>query len=625
MIFGFFVNLKLRVKLLLAFGSLLILTLVLVLIFFQILRKVDSYWLASDEIDGVNIHLMEMDASISNFIHEGFKNDDFQKEGTSKFLDSYSSHQLQLNEGLSSLEKMAIFKSSTDSISVMLDNLSPKVDNLILQLGKRGFKDFGLEGELREAIHRVEKSPYSYSKVDMLTLRRHEKDFFLRKDLKYREEFNKKVNEFIQFISNESNPNADAERISILENLNLYKKKFNQAVASDSTIGLKENEGVKGSIYSDLDNLKNTIKNLRSAIKITTTEYKESSSNTLLIVFFAELLLCVVLAILYSDLITTAIKQILRVMSVLSEGNFPAKLIVKSGEEIGKTKMAFNQLLDRIQAAVEFSKSLGEGNLKTVYDDRFKGDIFAKSLVKMQEQLLLAHESQSKASWKNYGAAQMNDILKNENEDLNILGDKILKLLVTYLGANQGALYVFIKNESEQFLERLSTYAYDKKRFVSNRVEIGSGQVGQCFLENNPVILNDIPSDYIKITSGMGEATPRSLVIIPITINGNATGVIELASFEIFQDYKIKFLKDIGESIASILHNKNVNANTVKLLGEAREREQQLREQEEELRQNAEEVLAVQEQMMRQKNELEKEVKLLKLIIIEQGLEARLN
>jgi septal ring factor EnvC (AmiA/AmiB activator) len=121
-----------------------------------------------------------------------------------------------------------------------------------------------------------------------------------------------------------------------------------------------------------------------------------------------------------------------------------------------------------------------------------------------------------------------------------------------------------------------------------------------------------VPGDYIKITSGLGEATPRFVVIVPLIIQSRVMGVMELASFEVMESYKIDFLKKISENIASILLNKKINTETSQLLAEAKEKEQRLAAQEEELRQNAEEMQAVQEQMERQQRELEKEIQKLK-------------
>jgi GAF domain-containing protein len=77
--------------------------------------------------------------------------------------------------------------------------------------------------------------------------------------------------------------------------------------------------------------------------------------------------------------------------------------------------------------------------------------------------------------------------------------------------------------------------------------------VGRCVQEGNTIFMTDIPEDYIKIKSGLGEDNPRSLLIVPIRLNEKIIGVIEIASLEIFQDFQIEFVERIGSSIASSL------------------------------------------------------------------------
>ncbi len=135
----------------------------------------------------------------------------------------------------------------------------------------------------------------------------------------------------------------------------------------------------------------------------------------------------------------------------------------------------------------------------------------------------------------------------------------------------------------------------------------------QCALENQTIILKQIPKEYVKITSGLGEATPKNVVIIPIKLKNEALGVIELASFTILEKFQVKFIEDISENIAFLISNKlNVN-RTERHLKESEERAKILAQQDEAMRQNAEELQATQEEMYRQKRELENEINSLRL------------
>ncbi len=616
-----FINLKLRVKLLFAFGSILLLSALLFFKFFQTLDKLNAYHSVSEKVDAVNIYLLEMDAAAQYFIFEGYKDSHFHEHHKSPFVDSYTKNLGFVKDELKLIGVTELIDtvSTTKLILQSLDSLDSKFNELIHLFEDRGFKDFGLEGQLRKAIHSVENVSFQYDKADMLMLRRHEKDFFLRKDIKYQKEFNTK---FEHFISSVRSGTGGDEQASIIQNLLNYQSLFNNVVDIDTRIGLKETEGIKGAINEDLISLKGSIQSLRTYVKDRSSSFKQYAIGTLIILFVAQLSLGIILTIVYSDVITKAIKELRNAMKSLSDGIFPSKLVVKSKEEIGETKLAFNQLLDRMKAAQEFSEELGNGELKASYNSIFTDDILARSLLKMQTQLVSSSEKQDIINWTNMGMAQLNDILKMENAEIHVLGDKIVKLLVQYLNANQGAIYIVHQKASEHYAERIATYAYNKKKFVDQKIEAGQGLIGQCLLEKSTIVLTDIPTDFVKITSGLGEAVPSFVIIIPLVAQTKMQGVLELASFQKLHPYQIQFLEKIAENIASILSNKKINSETSRLLNEAQQRATQLASQEEEIRQNAEEMQAMQEQLEREKNLMEKEIVLLKSLLKQQLNEA---
>lgn len=132
--------------------------------------------------------------------------------------------------------------------------------------------------------------------------------------------------------------------------------------------------------------------------------------------------------------------------------------------------------------------------------------------------------------------------------------------------------------------------------------------IGQCLLEKSIIVLTQTPKDYIKITSGLGEAVPQYVIVLPLMIREDIMGIVEMASFEPLASYQVDFLRNISENIASILYNKNINIETARLLTQAQEQAQQLSSQEEEIRQNTEEMQAIMEQMEREKKSMEEEI-----------------
>ena len=111
--------------------------------------------------------------------------------------------------------------------------------------------------------------------------------------------------------------------------------------------------------------------------------------------------------------------------------------------------------------------------------------------------------------------------------------------------------------------------------------------------------MTDVPDNYVSITSGLGDANPRAILIVPLKFNDKVFGVIEMASFTEYEDYKIKFIEKLAESIASTISTVKVNMQTVKLLEDSKMKSEELASQEEEMRQNLEELQTTQEESAR--------------------------
>lgn len=220
--------------------------------------------------------------------------------------------------------------------------------------------------------------------------------------------------------------------------------------------------------------------------------------------------------------------------------------------------------------------------------------------------LLRQQQVEEEQKWSAQGLAMFMDILQRAGQNLTELGDRLIASLVRYMGINQGGLFITATESNATYIDLLSCYAYERKKYIQKRLVPGVGLLGQAFLEKHTIYMTQVPSDYIKITSGLGEATPRCLLIVPVVLKDETMGLIELASLTALPDYKIKFVEKLAESLAAAIHSVHVSERTALLLREAQQYSEELSAQSEEMRQNMEELQAVQEELDRKTKEIER-------------------
>jgi GAF domain-containing protein len=211
---------------------------------------------------------------------------------------------------------------------------------------------------------------------------------------------------------------------------------------------------------------------------------------------------------------------------------------------------------------------------------------------------------EERRNWVNEGIAQFSELVRIHQNDGDQFYHKTLSFLVNYIKAQQGSLFIEEMENEKLILTLAACYAFDKRKWVEQKIEIGDGLIGQAYLEGTPVILKQVPSDYVKITSGLGIASPRSLVIIPIKHDDKTVAIMEYASFEELKDFQIQFLEKTGEHFASAIFSGRTTSRMKQLLDEAAIRENRMKQREEELSQNMEELQAIQEEMHRKQKEL---------------------
>lgn len=313
-------------------------------------------------------------------------------------------------------------------------------------------------------------------------------------------------------------------------------------------------------------------------------------------------------AVLLRRTITQPVDFLKNVVVKLGRGELIEEKRAKfSNDEIGEMAIAMDNLVNGLKATSLFAESIGSGNYNAEFSPLSEHDVLGNALINMRNNLSKVSEDDKKRNWVTEGLAKFGEILRTNNNDLTKLSDEIISSLVKYLDANQGAFYIVddVEAGEEPTMSMRACYAWDKKKYLNHKIHRGEGMAGQSWQEGDIVYLTEVPEDYIKIVSGLGDANPTSVLIVPLKVNDQIFGVIELASFQLFQDFELDFVQKMAESIAATISSVKINARTQHLLEESQELTEQMRAQEEEMRQNMEELQATQEEMQRSQAETE--------------------
>ncbi|GFZ33994.1 histidine kinase [Clostridium zeae] len=233
---------------------------------------------------------------------------------------------------------------------------------------------------------------------------------------------------------------------------------------------------------------------------------------------------------------------------------------------------------------------------------------FNKFMTKLKELI----DGNKNETWLKVGKAELNEHIRGK-QDIEDLSTDIIKHVSKYINAQIGALY--LKDEDEVF-KRLGSYCYRENEKTINEFRPGEGIVGQVALEKHSIIMRDVPKDYMKITSGLGEVSPNNILVVPCIYEGKVEAIIELGVFGELSELKQQFVNQISSNVAMSINSVKAQIKMKELLNKTLIQSEELQAQQEELRQNntelslqtkalkaSEESLQVQQEELRMINE----------------------
>ena len=196
-----------------------------------------------------------------------------------------------------------------------------------------------------------------------------------------------------------------------------------------------------------------------------------------------------------------------------------------------------------------------------------------------------AERESADRNWILTGNFDLNEKIRGERTETE-LAQAIINQLCSYLDAQIGIIYLF----ENGFLSPAGSYAFDFREQNIRLIKPGEGLAGQAAAEKRTMIVDDLPDDYIRINSGLGNTNPKNLALLPLLQDGTLKGLIEIGSLKALSPLKMEFLNNIGESLAIVIQAAQSRRKLQELLEETQRQGEELEAQQEELKQSNEEL-----------------------------------
>ncbi|HEV2377629.1 MAG TPA: HAMP domain-containing protein, partial [Streptosporangiaceae bacterium] len=263
-------------------------------------------------------------------------------------------------------------------------------------------------------------------------------------------------------------------------------------------------------------------------------------------------------------------------------------------------------LTRQVRSIAEVTSAVATGDLTGSISVEAEGEVAAlkDNINAMVQSLREKTDAYVEQVWLQTSLARISGLIQG-HRDLTTVANVIMDELVPLVGAQHGTFFLADRSDGEVKLRLIAGYGLRAEKDAPVQFEIGQSLVGQVARTKKPLLVTDVPAGYIKVSSGLGEATPANLIMMPITFEGEVLGVIEAASFTTFTQVHQDFLEQLRESIGVNVNALMANARTDALLEESRRLAAELQARQEDLQSSNAELAEKATQLAVQKSDIE--------------------
>jgi methyl-accepting chemotaxis protein len=283
------------------------------------------------------------------------------------------------------------------------------------------------------------------------------------------------------------------------------------------------------------------------------------------------------------------LRRISSVVAHLTRGSFPRFTATKASDEIGELERSLERHVSNLKDIAAYSRSLATGDYTGSYDSLSSEDELGDALNKLKISLMESLKDsetrrgeEENRTWSAQGLAKFSSLFRDAEDNLKDLSTLLMKELVNYTEADVGALFITQEVEGEEDLSLVvsGSYAFDREKLIDRSFKFGEGLVGRAAVEKDLIYVSDLPPDYMKIRSGLGEDRPSSILLVPVVLDQQVLGVMELASLGVIPGYQIDFIRQLADALATTLAKVKANLQNRKLFEQTKNQAEALASQE---------------------------------------------
>ncbi|MFH1934046.1 MAG: response regulator [Pseudomonadota bacterium] len=345
---------------------------------------------------------------------------------------------------------------------------------------------------------------------------------------------------------------------------------------------------------------------------------RAAARSTMFILGAAAIALSVLIVIFLTLGITRPLSQSVDAANRIASGDQTIDLsdAEKRGDELGLMLQSFSKMIATLRDAANQADVISKGDYSVDIAPLSDKDVLGIALQRMTRALRENRDHVQRQDWLKTGIARLNQVVSGD-PDLATLASKVISEIATYLDAQVGAIYV-ARNGIGAALSLMGSYAYTKRKNLSNVFKPGEGLVGQAALEKKQILIRNVPEDYIRVTSGLGESIPRFICVSPLIYEDRVKGVIEVGTLSEITDQQMEYLNQAMPALALAIESAESRTKLAKSLEESQALTEELRttnveleEQTQALKISEEELKAQQEELQVTNEELEEKNELL--------------